>query len=94
MEICSFLLSEINLSDFSEEDCAAIMPQSPILAPCIVPQELAMRMEPLLLEADEEPARPKRRFKSRKISRKAAKRLRKGSRLTQDDSNQIAMDLL
>lgn len=94
MEICSFLLSEINLGDFGEEDCTALMPDSPLLAPTTVPHELAARMEPLLLEAEEQPAKRTRRFKSRKISRKTARRLRKGSRLTQDDSNQLAADLL
>lgn len=53
MEICSFLLSEINLSDFNDEDCTATMPDSPLLIPTPVPLELETRMEPLLLEAEE-----------------------------------------
>jgi hypothetical protein len=50
MEICSHLLSEINLEDFIEEESTAVMPHSPHLLPIDVPSEITLNMESFTLE--------------------------------------------
>lgn len=87
MEICSQLMSFISIAERQQDEEILVTPDSPYLCPCEVPLETLMAIEHFQLEpTSPEPQTARSRAQRRRKIRKLSKRLRKGSRGTQEDS--------
>lgn len=86
MELCSHLLSEINLCDCNCEEATKTQPCSPLLLPLESPLDLLASMGLFLLEEEEEAPKATLSKKRSRHIRKVYRRMRKASRNTQEDS--------